>query len=194
MAQGENICLDDDGRVWGVWTVTRAWQSSSGVDTYRFFRYDPNVDRIEYLDKGLPREDGAYGYARPEGLFNLGTGGLYMSGEGGALYRVDPESGDAEFLFRPIGDEGRGRRSRLAALALGPDGCAYGVTGRDGECEILRFDPANETFELMGALNDSDTGVAAWQVHHVCVTPDGTLYAGENDNPHRSSYLWEIEL
>ena len=194
MAQGENICLDDDGRVWGVWSVTRAWQSSSGADTYRFYRYDLVQNKIEYLDKGLPLDNGAYGYAKPEGLLNLGTGCLYVSGAGGALYRLDPGSGDAEFLFRAVGDEGRGRRSRLAAMAMGPDGLAYGVTGRDGECEILRFDPANETYDLLGPLRDSDTATAAWQIHHVCVTPDGTLYAGENDVPTRSSYLWEIEL
>jgi len=194
LAQSENLCLDDRGRVWGVWSVTRAWQSASGVDTYRLYRYDPEAGRIEYLDKGLPHADGRMGYAKPEGIFNFGTGCLYVSGEGGALYRVDPDTADAEFLFRPVSDEGRGRRSRLAAMALAPDGCAYGVTGRDGECEILRFDPSDGRHELIGPLADSETGVAAWQIHDVLVTPDGVLYAGENDNPRRSGYLWEVEL
>ena len=194
MAQGENICLDDDGCVWGVWTVTRAWQSSSGVDTHRFFKYDPNTDKIEYMDKGLPHKNGEYGYAKPEGLFNFGTGCLYVSGGAGGFYRLDPKTGDAEFLFQAVGDEGRGRRSRMAGIQMGPDGFAYAVTGRDGECEILKFNPADETHELIGALKDSDTGVAAFQVHDVCVTPDGILYAGENDNPYRSGYLWEVAL
>ena len=194
MAQGENICLDDDGGVWGVWSVTRAWQSFSGADTYRFYRYDPQIGTIEYMDKGLPRKDGSYGYEKPEGFFNFGTGCLYVSGGGGALYRVDPGTGNAEFLFQAISDEGRGRRSRLASLAMGPDGFAYGVTGRDGKCEILRFNPKDESYGLLGVLKDSETGVSAWQVHDGCVTPDGTLYAGENDNPYRSSYLWEAKL
>jgi len=194
MAQGENICLDDDGCVWGVWTVTRAWQPDPGVDQYRFYKYDPSCERIIYMDKGLPRVDGSYGYEKPEAFFNLGGGRLYVSGGSGALYRLDPKSGDAEFLFKAIGDEGRGRRSRLAALALGPDGYAYGVTGRDGECEVIRFDPRDESYALLGPLRDTESGVAAWQVHDVCVTPDGTLYAGENDNPHRSGYLWEVRL
>jgi hypothetical protein len=119
---------------------------------------------------------------------------MYASGAGGALYRVDPATGDAEFLFRAIGDEGRGRRSRLASMALGPDGLAYGVTGRDGECEVLRFDPKAESYELLGAVVDDATGETCWQIHDVCVTPDGVLYAGENDNPYRSGYLWEIHL
>lgn len=194
MAQGENICLDDAGGVWGAWTLTRAWQSSPGVDRHRFYRYDPVSGKIDYLNKGLPKRDGSYGYAKPEGFFNFGTGCLYVSGGGGALYRVDPKTGDAEFLFQAISDEGRGRRSRLAAMQMAPDGFAYGVTGRDGDCEILRFDPRSENYELIGALQDTDTGIAAWQIHDICVTPDGVLYAGENDNPYRSSYLWEVEL
>ena len=71
---------------------------------------------------------------------------------------------------------------------------ALSMTRGDGECDILCFDPRNEGWELPGALKDSDTGVAAWQVHDVCVTPDGTLYAGENDVPTRSGYLWEVAI
>lgn len=193
MAQGENLVLDEKGRVWGAWNVTRAWQSSSGVDACRLYRYDPAAGRIDYLDKGLPKADGSCGYEKPEGFFNFGTGCLYVSGGGGALYRVDPDAGHAEFLFQAVGDEGRGRRSRLASMRTGPDGLAYGVTGRDGECEILRFDPGDETYELVGPLRENGAGPAAWQVHDVCITPDGVLYAGENDNATRSSYLWEVE-
>jgi hypothetical protein len=194
IAQGENLCLDDQGGVWGSWMVTRAWQSQVGVDAHRLFRYDSAADRIAYLTRGLPRPDGGHGYVKPEGFFNLGNGRLYVSGGSGALYRVDPASGEAEFLFQAVGPEGRGRRSRLAAMALAPDGCAYGVTGRDGECEVLRFDPADESHELLGALRDSQTGEPAWQAHDVCVTPGGVLYVAENDNPRRSGYLWEVTL
>ncbi len=194
MAQGETIGLDDRGYVWGVWTVARAWQTGPGVDCHRFYCYDPDRGRIRYLDKGLPRPDGAYGYAKPEAFFNFGTGCLYVSGAGGALYRLDPATGDAEFLFRAVGDEGRGRRSRLTSLRQAPDGFAYGVTGRDGACELLKFNPADERYSLIGPLRDPATGEPAWQVHDVCITPDGTLYAGENDNPFRSGYLWEVRL
>ena len=194
MAQGENIVLDDDGCVWGTWTVTRAWQSDPGVDQYRFYKFDPREDKIIYLDLGLPRSDGSDGFEKPEGLFNFGTGVLYVSGEEGGLYRVDPATGRAEFLFRAIDDEGRVRRSRLASMRLGPDGYAYGVTGRDGECEVLKFDPSTESYELLGRLAEPNGGVAAWQIHDVCITPDRILYAGENDNPNRSGYLWEVEL
>ncbi len=36
-------------------------------------------------------------------------------------------------------------------------------------------------------------GVAMWQCHDLTMTPEGILYAGENDHPRRSGYLWEIE-
>ena len=42
MAQGENICFDDDGNVWGGWGISRAWQSGPGPDSFRLFRYRPD--------------------------------------------------------------------------------------------------------------------------------------------------------
>ena len=188
-AQGENIELDDDGNVWGGWTVTRAWQSTPGVDKHRLFKYSPASGKIAYLRTGLPKPDGSYGTVKYEALFNLGNGCLYASGPNGSLYRIDTQTGRAEYLFTPIED----RPSRLASLTLAHDGYAYGVTGRAGKCELLRFDPRTEKYDLLGPIVAAD-GTACWQVHHTIVLPDGTIYAGENDNPYRSGYLWEIRL
>lgn len=189
MAQGENILLDDEGCVWCGWGVTRAWQSAPGVDSHRLCKYDPERRRIHYYEHGLPRADGAYGTTRIEGLFNLGTDCLYASGDNGSLYRIDTRDGQASYLGTPIRD----RRSRLTSLALHRDGYAYGITGRDGQCRLLRFDPNSDTYELGDAIVD-DQGIAMWQCHDVTITPDGVLYAGENDHQQRSSYLWEITL
>jgi hypothetical protein len=189
MAQGENIILDDGGTVWGTWGLTRAWQSSPGVDQFRLWRYRPGADRIEFLSVGLPMPDKSRGFAKPEAFFNFGTGCLYASGPNGSLYRIETDSGRAHYLFTPIQD----RRSRLASMALGPDGFAYGVTGRDGKCELLRFDPKREKYELLGPIRDGN-GVNCWQVHDIIMLDDGTIYAGENDVPDRSGYLWEIKL
>ena len=187
MAQGENIELDAQGCAWSGWSVTRAWQNASGVDAYRLCKFDPREDRIRFLDAGLPKRDHTYGYTRVEGLFNL-NGRMFASGDNGSLYRVDTDTGEGTYLSTPISD----RRSRLASLQMGPDGAAYGVTGRDGQCEVIRFDPDTEEWELLGEVVDGDT--RCWQVHDVAVAADGTMYAGENDNPYRSGYLWEIEL
>jgi hypothetical protein len=187
MAQGENIELDDEGCAWCGWSVTRAWQNASGVDSHRLCKFDPGADRIRYFDAGLPNPDGGYGYAKVEGLFHL-RGRLYASGANGSIYRVDTETGMGTYLGTPIPN----RRSRLTTLRPGPDGAAYGVTGRDGQCEVIRFDPETEEYELIGPVADGD--VRCWQVHDVAVTPDGTIYAGENDTPYRSGYLWEIKI
>lgn len=189
MAQGENLVLDDNGGVWCGWCATKAWQSNLGTDIARLCKYDPDAGRMVFYPHGLPRADGAHGYARVEGLFNLGTGALYASGDNGSLFRIDPATGEARYLGTPISD----RRSRLTSLALHSDGYAYGVTGRDGACELLRFDPRTDTYELGGKIVDGD-GVAMFQCHDVTLTPDGVLYAGENDHPARSGYLWEITL
>ena len=188
MAQGENIALDDEGCVWCGWSVTRAWQASPGPDSHRLCKFDPRLDRIRFFDAGLPRPDGAYGYVKVEGLFCLGPDRLYASGGNGSLYRVDPDTGMGTYLGTPVAE----RRSRLAALCLAPDGFAYGVTGRDGHCELLRLDPASGRYALLGPLAAGED--APWQVHDIVAAPDGTLYAAENDNPYRSGYLWEIRL
>lgn len=189
MAQGENIVLDDQGGVWCGWSVTRAWQSNPGPDRHRLCKFDPRKDRIQYFDQGLPRRDGAYGWTKVEGLFNLGTGDLHASGDNGSLYRINTKTGRATCLGTPI----RNRRSRLSSLVLHTDGYAYGVTGRNGRCRLLRFDPGRDTYEVGDPVVDDD-GISMWQCHDLTVTPNGTLYAAENDHPHRSSYLWEIHL
>lgn len=188
MAQGENILLDDDGCAWCGWGLTRAWQSQWGADACRLCKYDPAQDRIVYYSAGLPRRDGSYGNAKVEGLFNFGTGCLYASGDNGSLYRIDTATGKAAYLGTPIAD----RPSRLTSLVPARDGCTYGITGRQGDCRLLRFDPRNDQWELGPTIEDED-GERMWQCHDVTLTPDGTLYGGENDHPRRSGYLWEIQ-
>jgi hypothetical protein len=188
MAQGENIEIDEKGCVWCGWSVTRAWQSGAGVDANRLCKYDPVEDKILYLDTGLPKSDGSYGYEKVEGLFNLGADHFYASGGNGSLYRLEPNTGKCTYLGTPITD----RPSRLASLKLGPDGSAYGITGRAGRCEVLKFDPRTEKVQLLGPVMSGEE--SCWQVHDVAITPDGVIYACENDNPYRSSYLWEIQL
>jgi hypothetical protein len=188
MAQGENLAIDDAGGVWCGWHATRAWQWRSGVDSHRLCRVDPETLKIKFFKTGLPRADGERGFVRVEGLFNLGGGVLHASGGNGSLYRLDPETAKATYLGTPITD----RPSRLTQLVKHADGYAYGVTGRAGRCVVIRFDPAAGTWALSGEIAD-ETGATLWQAHDVTITPEGTLFAGENDHPRRSSYLWQID-
>lgn len=188
MAQGENVLLDDDGCAWCGWGATRAWQNFHGPDAARLCKFDPRQDRIVFYKTGLPRRDGSQGFAKVEGLFNLGGGGLHASADNGSLYRIDTDTAHATYLGTPIAD----RPSRLTNLVRHSDGCAYGVTGRDGDCRVLRFDPRDGRYELIGDRISDESGEALFQVHDVALTADGVLYAGENDVPHRSGWLWEI--
>jgi hypothetical protein len=78
-------------------------------------------------------------------------------------------------------------------MAQAEDGIAYGITGREGQCELMRVDYRADTFEKLGEIRD-DEGNALWQCHDIVITHDRVLYVCENDNPYRSSYLWEITL
>jgi len=188
MAQGENVKLDDQGCAWCGWGVTRAWQDHWGPDATRLCKYDPEADAIVYYKTGLPTRDGSAGFAKVEGLFNLGAGCLHASGDNGSLYRINPETAEAEYLGTPIADQ----PSRLTNLVMHTDGNAYGVTGRLGNCRVLRFNPRDNKYELIGDPLKDESGEPTWQIHDVSISPDGVLYAGENDVPHRSGYLWEI--
>jgi len=188
MGQGENIVLDAKGRVWGGWSVTRAWQSDAGVDQYRLFRYDPEEDRIEFFRHGLPHLDKRYGYAHVDGMIAAPNGNIYCgSGEGG-LFRIDPETAKVTPLGAPVPP------ARIAAFAVGTDGFLYGIGGRYGNASLFRMDLDTEKCELLGPLYDPAAGESAWQIHDMDFTADGAIFAGENDNPFRSSYLWEIRL
>ncbi len=189
MTQGENIVLDDEGCVWCNWSLTRAWQRDSGPDAVRLCKYDPRRDRMVFSKKGLPRSDGAGGNVKAESFHNFGDGFIYAGGGNGSFYRIDPESFEAMLLFTPTPD----RPSRLSSLVKGEDGEAYGVTGRDGNCEFMRIDYRRGAFEKLGALRDSE-GNALWQNHDIVAAGDGVFYVCENDNPYRSGYLWEVNM
>ncbi|MEN6605137.1 MAG: hypothetical protein ABFD86_22235 [Bryobacteraceae bacterium] len=186
--QGQNVELDGEGCAWSAWTVTRAWQDLSGPDSHRLCKYDPATARIQFFNTGLPDPNGGEGNVKLDGLAALGPYGLFATGGNGSVYRIDTTTGRVTWLATPI----PGRPSRLSSLKRGPDGAAYGVAGMQGNCTVVRFDPAKEHVELLGPLADGDC--SCWQIHDVVVTPDGVIYACENDNPYRSSYLWEIQL
>jgi hypothetical protein len=186
--QGQNIELDDEGCAWSAWSLTRAWQNSPGPDSKRLCKYDPRQGRTIYFKTGLPKPGSPREYVRLDGLFNFNTGDLFATGGNGSLYRIETATGKATFLGTPIED----RPSRLSSMKLGPDGWAYGVTGMDGKCEVIRFSPKTEKYELLGPVAVAED--RCWQIHDIAVTPAGTIFACENDNPYRSGYLWEIIL
>ena len=82
----------------------------------------------------------------------------------------------------------------------GPGGLIYGVGnagyGEDGggEARMFAFDPQTKSLDDLGPIFDKQMGMGAVKVHMLVATGDGRLFAGENDNTLRSSYLWECEI
>ncbi|MDD5597491.1 MAG: hypothetical protein PHV82_06075 [Victivallaceae bacterium] len=189
LAQGENIVVDRNGCAWFTWSVTRAWQDQPGPDAHRLCKYDPEKGEMIFFAGGLPKKNGDYGFAKPEAFFVFNDEYVYASGDNGSFYRIDADSGQAELLFTPV----NGIRSRLSSLVKTADGIAYGISGRDGKCRLLKVNYSDGSFELLGEIKDS-AGAAMWQCHDIVHAGNNVFYACENDNPYRSSYLWEISL
>ena len=187
MAQGENIELDDNGNLWGTWSLTRAWQNKPGPNANRLFKIPAGSIRIEFLDTGLTVNN--FDFEKPEGFFNLHDGFIYASGFNSSVFRIDVKTGEAKYLFTPVKD----RPSRLASMVASSDGYAYGVVGRDGHCELMRFDYRNDAYKLLGRIENAE-GENCYQVHQIIETEPGVFYLCENDNPRRSSYLWKVEI
>jgi len=186
IAQGENIEIDSHGCVWCGWNILRPWQSSPGPDSHRLCKYNPEIKKISYFNEGLENPCGD-GFVKVEGIFNL-DGNMFASGGNGSIYLIDIKTGYGHHICTPV----KNRKSRLASLRMAEDGFAYGVIGKQGNCELLRFNPVKKTFSLLGNLS---TGTErCWQIHDIAITPEMTVYACENDNPYRSGYLWEISL
>ena len=189
MGQGETIVLDKNGCIWGGWSVTRAWQQAgAGADQYRLFRYDPKTERLDFFKHGLPHMDNIYGFAHLDGIIAAPNGMIYCGSNEGGLYRIDPDTAEVTFIGAPVPPK------RIAAFEAGNDGYLYGIGGRFGNATLFRLDLSTEKYETIGPLYDNELKTSAWQIHDMTITPDGTIYAGENDNPHRTSYLWEITL
>jgi hypothetical protein len=152
----------------------------------RLWRYHPDRQRVEFFKHGLPRMHGEAGTAAADAVHTGPDGAVYMGTSEGLLCRIDPES----HQVRAIGKPGPG--GRLAALANGPDGKMYGTAGRDGSVVLFSYDPSRDRLRELGPIFDPEIAERAWHIHALTMFKDGSIYAGENDVPHRSGYLWEI--
>ena len=59
--------------------------------------------------------------------------------------------------------------------------------------KLICYDTKNEKLLWEEYIVD-ENGERPMRLHHMICTPDGTLYAGENDNHLRSGYLWEMKV
>jgi streptogramin lyase len=186
MGQSQALAVDCTGTVWGTWSLTRAWLWTPGSDQFRLWNYHPDRGRIQFLDYGLPMMSGRRGFSHADGVHAGPDGAIYMGTVEGLLCRIDPDDHEIAVIGKP------GPHRRLAAMANGPDGWLYGSAGQDGAANIFRYDPASGALEDLGMVYDPVLRERAFQLHDMTIAADGTIYAGENDVPYRSGYLWEI--
>jgi len=193
LCQPHCASFDRLGRLWGTWGESRAFEDQLSKTPIRIFCYSPDTDRFTWFSHGFPKVE-PDDPARVDHMFLASDGFIYTGTVNGGFSRLNPETGQVEDLGKPY------PHPRLAGLVEGPDGLIYGAGnagyGEDGrgEARIFAFDPRTKILDDLGPIFDERIGAGAVKVHILVATEDGTLYAGENDNTLRSSYLWECHV
>jgi len=193
MCQPHYSALDKHGNFWGTWGETRAFEDVPGPTPIRIFSYNPDHDHFNWFTHGFPKVN-TNDVARVDTMLSGTDGLIYVGTVSGGFSRLNPEDGSVEDLGTPYKGE------RLAGLTQTPDGLIYGAGnsgyGKDkkGEARLFVFNPESELLEDLGPIYDDVLGKGAVKIHTLVAGSNNKLYAGENDNIYRSSYLWEICL
>lgn len=210
MSQPHNSIVDHGGWLWGTYAETRAWEERSGREPIRLFKYHPDRDRFVWFDHGLARrESGEQLLDDPTGVPTLeivqgeirqkddfgfcdsmvydGSRFIYAGTVAGVLCRIDTETGKVEKLANVISS------GRFPALAI-KDGILYGAGGLRGHTQLVRWKIGSDRIECFSDLSDLRTHEQPERVHEIAVDEGHRIYLAEDDNHHRSSYLWAARL
>ncbi len=189
IAQSHNPVIDNDGNVFGTYGVLRAFSYRTGPDSVRIMKYSPDTDKVDFLSYGYPRTDKAGDKGKPDTQILGPDGNIYVGTDYGMLARLNPKTLEVKALCNPDPNE-----KRLSALAFSPkDGLLYGLTGEHYKTKLFAYDINKDELVFTQEVYDTNSpSVKPDRFHHMVITKDGTIYAGENDNNDRSSYLWEI--
>jgi hypothetical protein len=187
LGQAHVMAVDSNGRLWGTWAEIRAWEDVPGPNCIRLLCYDPAADQTTWFDHGLPKVVPG-DRAAVDTMLLADDGLIYIGTTAGGLCCLDPATGDATLLGKPA--SGR----RLTGLALGRDGRLYGVGGDCERARVFAYDRETGRFDHFGGVFDPELGEGPERVHHMAMTDDYVVFAGENDNPRRSGFLWECRL
>ncbi len=193
MCQPHYSALDHQGKLWGTWGETRAFEDIPGPNPIRIFSYDPDYNHFNWFTYGFPKVNNM-DTARVDTMLTTKDGLIYVGTVAGGFSRLNPRDGSVEDLGSPYKGE------RLAGLTQTSNGLIYGAGnsgyGKDkkGETRLFVFDPEKGNCEDIGPIFDRELGKGAVKIHTLVAASNTKLYAGENDNIYRSSYLWEINL
>lgn len=193
ISQPHNAVIDNRGRVWGTWGENRAYEYAIGEAPIRYFCYDPASEQFEWFGYGPPKTGQGDTGALDHMLLSA-DGLIYVGTVAGGLSTLDPETGAVVSLGKPFSG------GRLAGLVEARDGHIYGAgnSGLDSEgrgaARMFRYDRSTGRSEDLGPIFDESRDDGAVKVHMLVEGEDGILYAGENDNSYRSSYLWRCQI
>jgi len=188
LGQPHNLAIDHDGNVWGTYGILRAFSYRTGPDSVRIFKYNPDTDKMEFFPQTFPATE-AGDKGKPDCMLTGPDGNIYIGTVGGTLARLDPGTMEIKALCRPFPSS-----CRMAGLAFSPvDGYLYGICGEDYNTRLFAYDTKEEKLLEVWEIAAED-GVKPVRIHHMAFASDGVIYAGENDNNDRTSYLWEISL
>lgn len=211
LAQPHNAVVDRMGWLWGTYAETRAWDEVPGRHPIRLFKYHPDEDRFVWFEHGLARRTQSdqlctdpisissglpdmtesrhkedYGFC--DGLIYDGRRYIYAGSVAGVLSRIDTETDRVEKIATVM------EAGRFPALGFAPDGRLYGGGGMKYQTTLCCLNPTTLELEVWNNLVDPISGERPARIHELCISGDGTIYFGENDNHHRSSYLWSAKV
>jgi len=193
MCQPHYSALDQQGKLWGTWGETRAFEDLPGPNPIRIFSYDPDYNHFNWFTHGFPKVNNN-DTARVDTMLTASDSLIYVGTVAGGFSRLNPRDGSVENLGSPYKGE------RLAGLTQTPNGLIFGAGnsgfGKDkkGKSRLFVFNPENGKLEDLGPIIDDKLEKGAVKIHTLVAASNTKLYAGENDNIYRSSYLWEINL
>lgn len=209
-AQPHNAVVDRDGWLWGTYAETRAWDETTGQCSIRLFKYHPGGDRFVWFEHGLSRLDDRFQLLadppKPQGVGSAlaetrnredygfcdsmaydGGDYIYAGTVAGVLSRIAIATGAVEKIAHVMA------AGRFPALAI-RDGVLYGGGGMNGRTQLVRWTLSGDGIDCCNELVEPGSGETPARIHEIAVAADHALYLGENDNHHRSSYLWQVRL
>jgi hypothetical protein len=209
-AQPHNGVVDRDGWFWGTWAETRAWEEQVGPEPVRLFKYHPAGDEFVWFHHGLSRKDageqllpdpsGTIAASGPmqetrhkddfgfcDSMVYDGERYIYAGTVAGMLCRIDTRTGAVEKIANVM------HAGRFPALAIRDD-VLYGAGGLRGQTQLIRWKMDSDRIECFADLTDLAIDDRPARIHEIAVDEDHRIYMGENDNHHRSSFLWVAEL
>ncbi len=169
----EVLLVDKNGFVYG------------GRRSGRLFRYDANLEKIEFLDVQIPSLTGRTIYNKIDSLaLDEHTGRIYGGGTAdGVLFAFDPVEQTMISLGKPLS------QPRIRALTVGHDGVVYGVGGYvGGMSHLFRYNPETGDLRDLGIpLATSQRYWHGYEFDAMITGSYGEICLGESD---RISHLF----